>query len=132
VFAAVVLGAAITGAAWLASYRMVMLVASNRRSPDLPAPSFYPVNAPVWWGAWSAVILLAAGIVISERLLPERARVLRRSMERLLLDPLPDPLRPRALVREFARVVMKGGRLVLSGLDWFVADPVRLLVKRSS
>jgi hypothetical protein len=132
VCAGVVLGTVITGAAWFASYRVIVLVASNPRAPDRPAPFFTAVYAPVWWGAWAAVVLLAAGIVVTERVLPERARVLRRSMEELLLNPLPESVRPGALAREFVRLVVDGVRLVLNGLDWFVAEPVRLLVKRSS
>jgi hypothetical protein len=97
----------------------------------MPPPFFTPVHAPVWWGAWAAVVLLATGIVVAERVLPERARVLRRSMEQLLLNPLPDPVRPGALMRGLVRLLMSGLRLVLNGLDWFVAEPVRLLVKRS-
>jgi hypothetical protein len=131
VFAVVVLGTAVTGTAWLASYRAIMLVASSRRAPDMPPPILTRVYAPVWWGAWAAIVLLATGIVVTERLLPERARVLRRSMEQLLLKPLPDAVHPAVLARRFIRLVMTGIRLVLNSLDWFAVEPVRLLVKRS-
>jgi hypothetical protein len=130
VFAAVVLGTAVVATAWLVSYRVIVVVATNRRAPDMPPPSFYPVDSPVWWGTYAAVVLLAVAIALAERLLPERARVLRRSMEHLLLNPLPHPVRPTVLMRRCIRLVMKSIRLVLKGLDWFVADPVRLLVKR--
>jgi hypothetical protein len=38
-------------AAWLVSYRVILLVATNRSEPSGPPPSFYPVDSPVWWGA---------------------------------------------------------------------------------
>lgn len=111
VCAAVVLGAAVAEAVWLASFRVSY--------------------GPVWWNALAAVSLLAVGIALAERLLPERARVLRRWMERALLNPLPEAFRPHVLVRRGIALVPKALRLALSGLDWFVADPVRVLVKRS-
>jgi hypothetical protein len=121
--AAVVLGAAVSAAMWLANYQVLMLIPDRRRTPDWPYPiHFFEIQAPAWWGAYGAVALLIVAVVLAARLVPERAHLLERSRE-LLLNPLRQGIRPGVLLR-------RGSRVVLRGVDWFVAEPVRLLVKR--
>jgi hypothetical protein len=120
--AAVVLSSALTVAMWLANYRVPMLIPYHRRTPDWPYPIHsFEIQAPAWWGAYGAVALLIVAVMLAARLVPERAQLLARSRE-LLLNPLRQ-IRPGVLLR-------RGSRVVLRGVDWFVAEPVRLLVKR--
>jgi hypothetical protein len=121
--AIVVLGATVVGAAWLATDRVDVLMASRRRTDDLAYPiTFSQVDVPAWWGAYAAVILLIVGLGFGLRVLGKRLRPARRTGALLSL-PAPAFPDPRALLRRV-------GRDVLGGLDWLVAEPLRLLVKR--
>jgi len=121
--AIVVFGATVVGAAWLATYRADVLIATRHRTYDFAYPiAFFHVDWPAWWGAYAAVIFLIVGIGLGLRVLGKRLRPAGRTGALLLLRPPALP-GPRPILRRF-------GRDVVGGLDWLVAEPVRLLVKR--
>ena len=119
--AVVVLGATVVGAAWLATYRVDLLMADGRRTDDFAYPiNFFRVDGPAWWNGYAATILLIVGAGLGLRILGKRLRPAQRTSKLLLLPnlaPLRLPLR-------------RWGRDVVGGLDWLVAEPLRLLVKR--
>jgi uncharacterized membrane protein YhaH (DUF805 family) len=123
----------VVGVAWLATYRVDMLVANGRRGDGVPGPILFTlVHGPVWWGAYTAVILLLVGVGLGLRLMHKRLRPVRRTSDLLLLDLVP-ALRRLDLAPVMSRVralLRRLSRDVLSGLDWLVAEPLRLLVKR--
>lgn len=117
----IVLGATVVGAAWLATYRVDLLMADRRRSDVFASPiGFFRVEAPVWWNGYAATILLIVGVGLGLRFLGKRLRPAQRTSKLLRLPTL---ARPRLPFRRW-------GREVLGGLDWLVAEPLRLLVKR--
>jgi hypothetical protein len=121
--ATIVLGATVIGAAWVATYRVDILVANRRRSDGLPYPIvFFREDALAWWGAYAATILLIVGVGLALRVLHKRLRPAQRTSELLLLN-VHDLVRRRLLLRQLSR-------RVLGALDWLVAEPLRLLVKR--
>jgi TRAP-type C4-dicarboxylate transport system permease small subunit len=124
VCAIVVLCATAVGVLWLATYRVDMLVADGRRGDGVPGPiSFTRVHGPVWWGAYTATILLVLGVGLALRVLQSRLRPAQRTSDLLRRDLAPEVARLRVLLG-------RSSREVLSGLDWLVAEPLRLLVKR--
>jgi hypothetical protein len=117
----VVFGATVVGAAWLATSRVDLLMADRRRTDDFAYPiSFFRVEAPAWWNGYAATILLIVGAGLGLRVMGKRLRPAQRTSKLLLL---PNLARPRLPLR-------RCGRDVLGGLDWLVAEPLRLLVKR--
>jgi hypothetical protein len=117
----VVLGATVVGAAWLATYRVDLLLADRRRTDDFASPiSFFRIDVPVWWNGYAATTLLIVGAGLGLRVVGKRLRPAQRTSKLLLL---PNLARPRLPLRRW-------GRDVLGGLDWLVAEPLRLLVKR--
>jgi lysylphosphatidylglycerol synthetase-like protein (DUF2156 family) len=119
--ATIVLGATVVGVAWLATYRVEVLVANRRRSDDLPYPiTFFREDAPAWWGAYAATILLLLGVGFALRVLHRRLRPAQRTSQLLLLQV-------RDLVRPSLRRLRRD---LLGGLAWLVVEPLRLLVKR--
>jgi TRAP-type C4-dicarboxylate transport system permease small subunit len=124
VCAIVVLCATAVGVLWLATYRVDMLVADGRRGDGVPGPiSFTRVHGPVWWGAYTATILLVLGVGLALRVLQSRLRPAQRTSDLLRRDLAPEVARLRVFLG-------RSSREVLSGLDWLVAEPLRLLVKR--
>jgi TRAP-type C4-dicarboxylate transport system permease small subunit len=120
----VVLGATAVGVLWLTTYRVDMLVADGRRGDGVPGPiSFTRVHGPVWWAAYTGTILLVLGVGAALRVLQKRLRPAQRTSDLLRRDLAPDVARLRVLLRRWSREL-------LAGLDWLVAEPLRLLVKR--
>jgi hypothetical protein len=78
------------------------------------------------------VIVLLVGVGTGLRLMHKRLRPIRSTSDLLLLDLVP-ALRRLDLAPAISRVrtlFRRWSRGVLSGLDWLVAEPLRLLVKR--
>jgi hypothetical protein len=115
VCAVVVLGATAVGVVWLATYRADMLVADGRRGDGVPGPiSFTGVRGPVWWGAYTATILLVLGVGLGLRILYRRLHPAARTGELLVRGVGPELARFRVLFRGWSREA-------LSGLDWLPA-----------
>jgi hypothetical protein len=144
VCAVIVLGATLVGFAWLANYRVDMLVVSQRDDvAPLPSPLVGSpldvvsaatgtlVRAPVWWGAYAAIILLLVGVGIALRIVQKRLRPVQRT-SKLLLHSVRDergPAQANRSLSDLAWLLRQLPRYALGGLNWFVVEPVRLLLK---
>jgi hypothetical protein len=141
--AMIVLGATAVGFAWLANYRVNMLVVAQPDGVAPLPPVWFPrdllstapvgtlVHAPVWWGAYAAVILLLVGVGIALRIVQKRLRPAQRTSN-LLRYPVRgerDPAQANRLSFDLVSLLRQLPRYALGGLNWFVVEPVRLLLK---